>query len=103
MGDTVNLAARLMAKAVPGQIITTDDVLSRSRTAFETDELPPFMVKGKAKPIEAVSLGREIARPAGPATTSTLPLVGRDREVGVLLGALAETADGIGLGRRARR
>jgi class 3 adenylate cyclase/tetratricopeptide (TPR) repeat protein len=95
MGDTVNLAARLMAKAVPGQIITTHDVLSRSRTSFEADELPPFMVKGKAKPIEAVSLGRDLAR-RQLRDESTLPFVGRSREIGVMRGALAETADGVG-------
>ncbi|HUI04139.1 MAG TPA: adenylate/guanylate cyclase domain-containing protein, partial [Acidimicrobiales bacterium] len=31
MGDTVNLAARLMAKAAPGQILATPDVVTRSR------------------------------------------------------------------------
>ncbi len=95
MGDTVNLAARLMAKAVPGQIITTDDVLSRSRTGFDADELPPFMVKGKAKPIEAFSLGRELAR-RQVHDESTLPLVGRDAELAQLQDALAATVSGVG-------
>ena len=39
MGDAVNLAARLMAKAEPGQIYATADVLDRSNTLFETTEL----------------------------------------------------------------
>ncbi len=58
MGDAVNLAARLMAKAGPGQIYATADVLDRSNTLFETTELEPFAVKGKAKPIQAWSVGR---------------------------------------------
>ena len=95
MGDTVNLAARLMAKAVPGQIITTDDVLSRSRTSFEADALPPFMVKGKAKPIDAFSLGREIARRQF-RDESTLPLVGRDDELARLHDAVAAVTAGTG-------
>ena len=95
MGDTVNLAARLMAKAAPGQIITTDDVLSRSRTSFETDALPPFMVKGKAKPIDAFSLGREIAR-RQLRDESTLPLVGRDDELARLHDAVAAVTAGQG-------
>ena len=37
MGDTVNLAARLMAKARPGQVLATREVLDGSRTLFETD------------------------------------------------------------------
>ncbi|HZP27744.1 MAG TPA: AAA family ATPase, partial [Acidimicrobiia bacterium] len=95
MGDTVNLAARLMAKAVAGEIITTEDVLSRARTTFECDGLPPFMVKGKAKPIEAVALGRELAR-RHVRDDLTLPFVGREREIGVLRDALAAAAGGAG-------
>ena len=37
MGDAVNLAARLMAKAEPGQILATEGVLEASRTDFDTD------------------------------------------------------------------
>ena len=36
MGDTVNLAARLAARAEPGQILATGEVLERSQTRFET-------------------------------------------------------------------
>ena len=58
MGDAVNLAARLMAKAEPGQIYATAAVLDRSNTLFETNELAPFAVKGKAQPVQAWSVGR---------------------------------------------
>ena len=58
MGDAVNLAARLMAKAEPGTIYATADVLDRSNTLFETTELAPFAVKGKAQPVQAWSVGR---------------------------------------------
>ena len=58
MGDAVNLAARLMAKARPGQVVVSPDVLSRSRTSFGTEELEPFMVKGKARPVRALLLGK---------------------------------------------
>ena len=37
MGDVVNLAARLMAKAPPGELYATPAVLERSSTRFETD------------------------------------------------------------------
>ncbi len=36
MGDAVNLTARLMAKAEPGQIYATGEVLDHSNTLFET-------------------------------------------------------------------
>ena len=73
MGDAVNLAARLMAKADPGQILTTPDVLSRSPTGFATVELEPFLVKGKARPVRALSVGaitgvQEVGALGGPAS-----------------------------------
>ena len=58
MGDAVNLTARLMAKAEPGHIYATADVLDRSNTLFETTRLEPFAVKGKAEPVQAWSVGR---------------------------------------------
>src|SRR5439155_25855247 len=58
MGDAVNLTARLMAKAEPGKIYATGDVLERSTTQFETTKLEPFVVKGKAEAVQAWSVGR---------------------------------------------
>lgn len=57
MGDEVNLAARLMSKAGPNQMLAIPEVLQASRTVFETTALEPFMVKGKSKPITAYSVG----------------------------------------------
>ncbi|MEO8755148.1 MAG: adenylate/guanylate cyclase domain-containing protein, partial [Casimicrobiaceae bacterium] len=47
MGDAVNLTARLMAKAEPGHVYATADVLDRSNTLFDVTKLEPFAVKGK--------------------------------------------------------
>ena len=49
MGDAVNLAARLMAKAGPGEIVATPDVVEGSRTLFEQTALEPFTRQGKAR------------------------------------------------------
>ncbi|MDW3213050.1 MAG: adenylate/guanylate cyclase domain-containing protein [Ilumatobacteraceae bacterium] len=57
MGDAVNLAARLMQRAEPGQIIVSRQVLGRADTKFDIAELPPFHVKGKSEPIRAAVLG----------------------------------------------
>ncbi len=85
-GDAVNLAARVMGKAAPGQLLATRAVVERSRTVFETEELPPFTVKGKSEVVEASSIGlRAGARVTGHAD---LPLVGREAEMAVLVGAL---------------
>ena len=64
MGDTVNLAARLMARAEAGQILATSDVLERSRTPFETESLEPFYVKGKRLPVQAYEVGNARRRRA---------------------------------------
>ncbi|PKN93086.1 MAG: hypothetical protein CVU44_11695 [Chloroflexi bacterium HGW-Chloroflexi-6] len=51
MGDEVNLAARLMSAAEPGQILVSEPVLERVTTYYVTRKLPPVKVKGKKKPI----------------------------------------------------
>ena len=91
----MNLAARLMGRAAEGQILVTDAVLTRSRTPFEADELPPFTVKGKANPVKAYSLGAPDRRRLAEHDAS--PLVGREQEMARLLEAL-EAA----IGRRGR-
>jgi len=95
MGDAVNLAARLMAKAQPGQILTTPDLLARSATGFTTQELEPFYVKGKAKPVRALSVGA-ISGVQRVGLTSDLPFVGRTREVEALAGMVRQVTDGRG-------
>jgi class 3 adenylate cyclase/tetratricopeptide (TPR) repeat protein len=96
MGDAVNLAARLMAKAEPGEIIATESVLQPSRTSFETRELQPFYVKGKAQPVHAFALGAVEHPIAKPVSASSSPLVGREHEMKVLLEALESTRKGSG-------
>ncbi|HVY10065.1 MAG TPA: adenylate/guanylate cyclase domain-containing protein [Mycobacteriales bacterium] len=93
-GDCVNLAARLMAHAEPGQVVAMPEVLDGSRTQFETTPLPPFTVKGKAAEIEALSVGDP--RRAAVAVGNRLPLAGRDEELGVLLDGVAAATCGEG-------
>jgi class 3 adenylate cyclase/tetratricopeptide (TPR) repeat protein len=93
-GDAINLAARVMAKARPGQVLATREVITRSATLFRTDALEPFMVKGKAKPVHAVSVGPitgELSRELADG-----PFVGRDAELRQLDHALDRTRSGTG-------
>jgi len=97
MGDAVNLAARLMAKAEPGEIYATADVLDRSNTTFETRELEPFAVKGKAAPVRAWSVGRAVgSRSSEAVSTRRFPLVGRSAEMRTLEEVLAAVRAGQG-------
>ena len=96
MGDAVNLSARLMAKAEPGHIYATADVLDRSNTLFATTELPPFAVKGKAQPVQAWSVGRAQGSRKQHIALKRLPLVGRDAELALIQEALAKALTGSG-------
>ena len=62
MGDTVNLAARLMAAASPGEVYADPAVLDRSWTLFETTALEPFHVKGKEQAVQAYAVGARTGR-----------------------------------------
>jgi predicted ATPase/class 3 adenylate cyclase len=94
-GDVVNLAARLMAKAQPGQVLATQAVLARSRTAFDSTPLEPFLVKGKQTPIHAAVVG-DLRRAAEPSGGDRLPLIGREAELAVLLDVARRAIAGSG-------
>ena len=95
MGDTVNLAARLMAKAPWESLYATEGVLVRSQSKFETSSLEPLTVKGKREPVEAWEVG-PLARPAASQGSKRAPLVGRDEEYATLRNALIEAERGRG-------
>jgi class 3 adenylate cyclase len=94
MGDTVNLAARLMAAAKPGEILATASVLDHARTHFTTDALEPFSVKGKSEPVQAFAVGRAVGSRS--ASFGSLPFQGRDKEVATLRDALRSATAGRG-------
>jgi class 3 adenylate cyclase/tetratricopeptide (TPR) repeat protein len=96
MGDAVNLTARLMAKAEPGTIYATADVLERSNTVFETTQLEPFSVKGKADAVQAWSIGRAKGSRARQAVEQRLPLTGRNAELGMVRKAFTSARSGAG-------
>src|SRR5439155_11038289 len=95
MGDAVNLAARVMSKAEPGQILATEAVLKQSRTTFETTALEPFLVKGKSKPVLAFEAGA-VTRSKKADAEGRVRLIGRERELASLLHALDSARAGKG-------
>jgi class 3 adenylate cyclase/tetratricopeptide (TPR) repeat protein len=94
-GDAINLAARLVARAEPGQVLATTAVVEQSRTGFAATALPPFLVKGKARPVSAVDVG-PVHQPL-PGTVAAMlsagPLVGRDHEMRRLADAVQDVRD----------
>ena len=96
MGDAVNLTARLMAKAEPGHAYATESILERSNTLFETTEIEPFAVKGKAEPVHAWSLGKAKGSRGRLVTLQRLALTGRNNELGVIRKILGGMRSGVG-------
>ena len=88
MGDTVNLAARLMASAPPGHIYATRELLLRTKTRFEQTPLEPFCVKGKSHRVHAGDVGPPLRAGDGGGGRAQLPLVGRERELDRLRDAI---------------
>lgn len=93
-GDAINTAARVMSRAEAGQILATEVVLDRSRTAFESTPIEPFKAKGKAELVKASVVGA-IAGHKGERAAET-PLVGRDEELRSLVAVLDDVHRGNG-------
>jgi class 3 adenylate cyclase/tetratricopeptide (TPR) repeat protein len=86
-GDVVNATARLQAAAPVNGVLVGETTYRATRDVVEYAEHEPVAAKGKSEPIpvwEAVQvrsrLGMDVER-------ATLPLVGRTRELGVIVDA----------------
>lgn len=81
MGDAVNLSARLMAAAEPGQILASRATAAGAGPSLVVEELPAIRVKGKSQPIPICSVleERDVSASAPPGYEGAL--VGRDEEV----------------------
>ena len=78
MGDEVNLAARLMTKAQPGEILIGPRIFPRVRESFETEPVDPLNLKGKSQPVQAY-LVQNVAPPTiNMDFSSQMPFIGHD-------------------------
>jgi len=97
MGDDVNLAARLMQAAAPGQILASQAVQQASANTFVWQDLPTIKVKGKAEPVTVFSPLRVRRRASDLREPEyALPLVGRTTELGLLQDKAALALQGQG-------
>ena len=98
LGDTAALAARLMARAEPNQLLAAEAVFERTGGSFAATALEPFAVKGKSEPVQAYAvegLSAAVHDEAGPKRPK-LPFVDRERERAVLNAAVAPVRLGFG-------
>lgn len=90
MGDDVNLAARLMGKGEPGQILVSQRVWERVHPHFDTEPLPLMQMKGKSEPVQAYLVKSSTASVLSMSATSDTPFVGRDLQLLSLTYALQQ-------------
>jgi len=91
LGDPVNLAARLMGAAPPGEIYVSAAVARDAGDSFAFEELADIRVKGKSAPVAVRRLTGRTRRAHYRRARPVHPLVGRSTELAALL-SLAETA-----------
>lgn len=87
VGDAVNVAARLEQAAAPGDILLGEDTLRLVRDAVRVEALGPVELKGKSEPVAVFRLVSVDPAAPGVARHLEVPLVGRDRELRLLLEA----------------
>ena len=85
IGDAVNVAARLEQAAEPGEIVIGHDTLQLVRAAVQVDVLEPLALKGKSEPVQAYRLVRVDPVAPGFARHLDTVLVGRERELRLLM------------------
>src|SRR6266571_3487955 len=99
VGDTTNLAARLLGLAKPGQIVVSRQTQHLRESYFVFEDLGEFQVKGKTEPVRAYALISEVrgrTRLQVSALRGFTRLVGREAEMEILPRALARAAAGSG-------
>jgi class 3 adenylate cyclase/tetratricopeptide (TPR) repeat protein len=93
IGDTVNLAARLMAASQPGQILSSKTTVERAGGGFDVQRLRPLRVKGKAAPVSIYRLRTiPLAEAAPQQGNEGGDLVGREAEMATLNGIAGQIA-----------
>jgi class 3 adenylate cyclase len=103
VGETPNLAARLQAEAPPGGVVIAPATRRLAGDWFRYHDLGARPLKGIVEPMPLTQvLDEQPAESRFAATRAALPtpFVGREQEIGLLLGPLASGARGRGTGRR---
>src|SRR5262249_55796977 len=94
VGDTTNLAARLLNIAKPGQIAISRRTQELSAVVFVCEDLGDFEVKGTTELVHAYAVSREISGQTGLEVSQE-----RDQEIAAAVGLHRQAADSQGMVR----
>jgi tetratricopeptide (TPR) repeat protein len=96
MGDDVNLAARLMTNASPGEILVSVQVQKAVEREFVFEPRPPMPIKGKSEPLPVFAVTGERRQRAIRLQEPdyALPMVGRITELQIIKEKLDLVASG---------
>jgi class 3 adenylate cyclase/tetratricopeptide (TPR) repeat protein len=99
VGDTVNLAARMQSAAEPDTVLISESTHRLTTKLFDYEDRGKIAVKGKSAPVQVYRVVSE--RAGGAVRTRGIegldsPLVGRERELHMLLSRVDELMQGRG-------
>ena len=92
-GDTVNVAARLEQNAPTMEVLLGEKTYRLVKDAVEAEAVEPLELKGKSERMPAYRLISVGHHEEGVARRLDAPMVGREDELEVLMGALARAKD----------
>jgi len=96
LGDEVNMAARLMMKAKPGQILVSEGAQQSIADAFLFKRLPPMHIRGKRDAVAVYALTDRHTSTLTHAASYALPMVGRTEELAQFMQLLTKARQGDG-------
>jgi class 3 adenylate cyclase/tetratricopeptide (TPR) repeat protein len=99
VGDAVNLASRMEGLAEPGTIYVTGETFNLTQGFFRFERLETRKVKGRETPVDVyrvIAPGTGRTRFDVSAERGLAPFVGRDRELGFLMGVFEQVKAGMG-------
>ena len=92
LGDAMNLAARVMARAAPGEVLIEANTASGGRVHRQLDPIEPFAAKGKRELVHGFRVG---AGPTSPkAADAPAGVLGREIELDAIEAAWNEAKAG---------
>ena len=92
-GDVMNTCARLQAAAPPGGVLVGETTYHATERAIEYEEHDPVSAKGKSEPLAVVAQRRRASFGIDLDAPAQAPLVGRERELEALAGALSRVRE----------